>query len=315
MPGQHDVDQHHVGGLALEVLEGVLAGGRLGDLPALVLEGQAHRGADALVVLDGEDARAHGAADPTRQGAACGDACVRRRRRGARPGPGPGRCGSAGRRAGRRTPPGSARGRRRPPGSRTAGAVRSMSTRSGSVASAASAAATRAAPASASSRSASSRTTAAGSVRTVTGCAPGGDGRHGRGRVAGAIGDQVPFSLRSDDIASPTGIARCRRCRRRSVGEELQEGRGDARARRPAPSPAAAGAAGQVGDDGARPPWRPARRRPGPTAPGRARSRRRGGRRRPSRGRGRRRPGGGCRGRGGGRRTSTSAWRRRRSGS
>ena len=65
---EHDVDEHHVGGLVLEVLEGVLAGGGLGHLPALVLQGQPHRGADALVVLDGEDARGH-AQHPTRAGA------------------------------------------------------------------------------------------------------------------------------------------------------------------------------------------------------------------------------------------------------
>jgi hypothetical protein len=59
-PRQHDVDQHHVGRLSLEVEQRVLAGGRLGDRPALVLERELHGRADALVVLYGEDPRAQG---------------------------------------------------------------------------------------------------------------------------------------------------------------------------------------------------------------------------------------------------------------
>ena len=56
---QHDVDQHDVGGLAAERLERVLAAGGLLDGPALVLERQLHRRADALVVLDGQDPGSH----------------------------------------------------------------------------------------------------------------------------------------------------------------------------------------------------------------------------------------------------------------
>ena len=56
---EHDVDEHDVGRVAVERLERVLAGLGLLDLPALVLEGHLDRGADALVVLDGQDARAH----------------------------------------------------------------------------------------------------------------------------------------------------------------------------------------------------------------------------------------------------------------
>ena len=59
MPGQHDVDQHDVGRLAVERLERVLAAAGLLDGPALVLERQLHGGADALVVLDGQDAGSH----------------------------------------------------------------------------------------------------------------------------------------------------------------------------------------------------------------------------------------------------------------
>src|SRR5690606_5399620 len=58
--GQHDVDQHDVGGLALEGVEGLLAGVGLLDRPALVLERQLDRGADPLVVLDRQDAGTHG---------------------------------------------------------------------------------------------------------------------------------------------------------------------------------------------------------------------------------------------------------------
>ena len=47
-------------GWRLNALERVLAGVGLVDVPALVLEGQLDRGADALVVLDGQDAGSHG---------------------------------------------------------------------------------------------------------------------------------------------------------------------------------------------------------------------------------------------------------------
>ncbi len=56
--GQHDVDQHDVGRLALEGVERLLAGVGLLDRPALVLERQLDRGADALVVLDQQDPHA-----------------------------------------------------------------------------------------------------------------------------------------------------------------------------------------------------------------------------------------------------------------
>jgi hypothetical protein len=58
-PRKHEVDQHDVGGSLSEGLEPVLARRRLIDLVALVLEGEAHRGADALVVLDEEEAAGH----------------------------------------------------------------------------------------------------------------------------------------------------------------------------------------------------------------------------------------------------------------
>ena len=56
---EHEVDEHDVGGLLGEALEADLARSGLVDLVALVLEGEAHRGADALVVLDEEDPAAH----------------------------------------------------------------------------------------------------------------------------------------------------------------------------------------------------------------------------------------------------------------
>ena len=56
---EHDVDQHDVGRIGLEGVERFLAGGGLDDVPTLVFEGEFDRGADALVVLDGQDARSH----------------------------------------------------------------------------------------------------------------------------------------------------------------------------------------------------------------------------------------------------------------
>src|SRR5581483_6028630 len=64
--GQHDVDEHDVRRVTLERLERLLAGLRLLDHPALVLEGHLDGGADALVVLDGEDAGAHPSIIPHR---------------------------------------------------------------------------------------------------------------------------------------------------------------------------------------------------------------------------------------------------------
>ena len=58
--GQHQVDEDDIGRLVGEALEPDLTGAGLVDLVALVLEGQAHRGADALVVLHEEDSVAHG---------------------------------------------------------------------------------------------------------------------------------------------------------------------------------------------------------------------------------------------------------------
>ena len=60
---QHDVDQHHVGQRAVEQVDRVLAAAGLVDGPALVLERQLHRRADALVVFDGQDAGSHGSHD------------------------------------------------------------------------------------------------------------------------------------------------------------------------------------------------------------------------------------------------------------
>ena len=57
--GQHDVDQHDVGALALERLDGGFARRHALDGPALVLEGELHRLADPFVVLHGQDSRAH----------------------------------------------------------------------------------------------------------------------------------------------------------------------------------------------------------------------------------------------------------------
>ncbi len=67
MPGQHDVDQHDVGRVAVERLEGVLAVVGLLDDPALVLEGHLDRGADAFVVFDGQDAGSHRPMVPDRR--------------------------------------------------------------------------------------------------------------------------------------------------------------------------------------------------------------------------------------------------------
>mgnify|MGYP001595991595 CR=1 FL=1 len=48
-----------VGGLLLELGERVLPIGGLGHRPALVLESELHRSADALIVLHGQDAGSH----------------------------------------------------------------------------------------------------------------------------------------------------------------------------------------------------------------------------------------------------------------
>jgi hypothetical protein len=57
--GEHDVDQHHVGRLALEGGECFFAGLGLLDCPALIFECELDRGADALVVFNGQDASGH----------------------------------------------------------------------------------------------------------------------------------------------------------------------------------------------------------------------------------------------------------------
>ena len=57
--GEHEVDEHDIGGALAEGLEAVLAGRRLVDLVALVLEGEPHRRPDAFVVLDQEEAAGH----------------------------------------------------------------------------------------------------------------------------------------------------------------------------------------------------------------------------------------------------------------
>jgi len=57
--GEHDVDQHHVGRVRGKERHGVLAGRGLVDGPAFVFERQTHRRADALVIFDGKNARAH----------------------------------------------------------------------------------------------------------------------------------------------------------------------------------------------------------------------------------------------------------------
>jgi len=69
---QHEVDQRDVGGLGGEAVERVLPAGRLVDLIALTFEGQAHRGANPLVVLDHQDSAAHGSPVPADPGSAPG---------------------------------------------------------------------------------------------------------------------------------------------------------------------------------------------------------------------------------------------------
>ena len=56
---KHDVDQDDVGRLAEKDRHRFFTTRRLVDQPALVLEGQSDRSADAFVVLDGEDAGSH----------------------------------------------------------------------------------------------------------------------------------------------------------------------------------------------------------------------------------------------------------------
>ena len=57
--GKHDVDEHHIGGRLGERGERLLSVGRLLNVPALVFEGQAHRGTNPLVVFNGQDAGFH----------------------------------------------------------------------------------------------------------------------------------------------------------------------------------------------------------------------------------------------------------------
>jgi hypothetical protein len=57
--GQHDVDQHDVGGIAVESVERLLTAAGLLDRPTLVFERQLHGRADALVVLHRQNASSH----------------------------------------------------------------------------------------------------------------------------------------------------------------------------------------------------------------------------------------------------------------
>ncbi len=75
---QHDVDQHDVARLTLEEDDRRLAAVRLVDRPALVLERQLDRGADALVVLNGQNPRSHNRNDA---GTRCRSLACRDRRR------------------------------------------------------------------------------------------------------------------------------------------------------------------------------------------------------------------------------------------
>ena len=97
---EHDVDEHDVGRAAGERLERVLTGLGLLDDPALVLERQLHGGADALVVLDGQDAGSHDRQSCPGRASCAGVSSALRRTRSSRAAmPGPGRCGSAARRS------------------------------------------------------------------------------------------------------------------------------------------------------------------------------------------------------------------------
>ena len=58
-PREHQVDEHHVGRLLGEPLQGDLTRNGLVDVVALVLESQAHRGTDALVILDDQEPAGH----------------------------------------------------------------------------------------------------------------------------------------------------------------------------------------------------------------------------------------------------------------
>ena len=54
-PAEHQVDQHEVGRVALDELQRDLGARRLGHLVALVLQGQAQGGTDAVVVLEDQE--------------------------------------------------------------------------------------------------------------------------------------------------------------------------------------------------------------------------------------------------------------------
>ena len=82
MPGSMMSISTTSAGVAVERLERLLAAAGLVDGPALVLERQLHRRADALVVLDGQDAGSHGSHDASGRGSGVSR---RLRRRAARP--------------------------------------------------------------------------------------------------------------------------------------------------------------------------------------------------------------------------------------
>ena len=63
---EHDVDEHDVGRVAMELLDRLLATLGLVDDPSLVFEGELHRRTDALVVFDGQDACTHAPMMPDR---------------------------------------------------------------------------------------------------------------------------------------------------------------------------------------------------------------------------------------------------------
>jgi hypothetical protein len=52
---EHEIDEHEVGWVALDDLEGGLRAGRLGDVVALVLHGEAQGGPNAVVVLEDQE--------------------------------------------------------------------------------------------------------------------------------------------------------------------------------------------------------------------------------------------------------------------
>ena len=55
--GKHEIDEHHVGAVRTENAQAVFGARGLGDLVALILQGEPHRGSDAVVVLNEQDAR------------------------------------------------------------------------------------------------------------------------------------------------------------------------------------------------------------------------------------------------------------------